>query len=321
MTFTQRVISAPAPIPRRAKSLREYQWAASVPFFLMHLLPLGALFTGARLRDFVVCAVLYVVRMFGVTGAYHRYFAHRSYKTSRVFQFMLAFLAQTSAQKGALWWAAHHRTHHKYSDQDGDPHDSRRGFWYSHMGWILDDTNGTDYSKIKDLTKYPELVWLNVIPNLPSALLAVTVWYFMGWSGLFIGFGLSTVLLYHGTFTINSLCHMIGKPRYASGDLSKNSFLLAIITLGEGWHNNHHYFMNSTRQGFFWWELDITYYVLKALSWVGLVWDLKAPPARAYDPKNFLAHGATLSSTQNENDSPGALTESALTGSVLPPAA
>jgi stearoyl-CoA desaturase (delta-9 desaturase) len=290
--LAQRIVTAPLKRPPLATSFREYQWSAAIPFFLLHLVPLGALWTGAHLRDFVVCGVLYVVRMFGVTGVYHRYFSHRTYKTSRVFQFVLAFLAQTSAQKGALWWAAHHRTHHKFSDKPGDPHSSKRGFWYSHVGWILDRTDETDYSKIKDLAKYPELVLLNKIPNIASLTLGVAVYLLFGWPGLFIGFALSTVLLWHGTFTINSLAHMIGKPRYDADDSSKNSLILALITLGEGWHNNHHYFQSSTRQGFFWWEIDITYYILKMLSWVGLVWDIKPPPARAYDPKNMLKHAS-----------------------------
>ncbi len=286
--LADRIVKAPLKKPPLARSLGEFQWGQAVPFFALHLVPLGALWTGVHVRDFVVCAVLYFIRMFGVTGVYHRYFAHRTYKTSRVFQFMLAFLAQTSAQKGALWWAAHHRTHHKFSDKPGDPHSSTRGFWYSHVGWILDKTDETDYSKIKDLAKYPELVLLNTIPNIASLTLGVAVYLLFGWSGLFIGFALSTVFLWHGTFTINSLAHMIGKPRYEAGDFSKNSFILALVTLGEGWHNNHHYFQSSTRQGFFWWEIDITYYIIKMLSWVGLVWDIKAPPARAYDPANML---------------------------------
>ncbi|HEY8944975.1 MAG TPA: acyl-CoA desaturase [Polyangiaceae bacterium] len=288
MEFLRRAVLTPPPPARLATTYREYQWVKALPFFALHLLPLGALFTGASLTDFAVCGFLYVARMFGVTGGYHRYFSHRTYKTSRVFQFLLAVLAQSSSQKGALWWAAHHRTHHKYSDHDGDPHDSRRGFWYSHVGWIIDRTDATDYRKVRDLAKYPELVFLNEVHYLPMLLLAAGVWAIWGWSGLFIGFGLSTVLLWHGTFTINSLAHMIGRPRYASGDDSKNSFLLALITLGEGWHNNHHYFMGATRQGFFWWEIDVTYYILKSFSAFGLVWDLKPPPARAYDSKNWL---------------------------------
>ena len=315
MSFHERVISAPLRPVKLANSLREYQWAQSVPFFLMHLLPLGALWTGARWQDFAVCGALYVVRMFGVTGGYHRYFAHRTYRTSRWFQFVLAFLAQTSAQKGALWWAAHHRTHHKLSDKPGDPHNSKRGFWYSHVGWILDDNNQTDYSKIKDLAKYPELVYLNLFPNIATLLLAVAVWAWLGGSGLFIGFALSTVLLWHGTFTINSLSHMLGKPRYDADDESKNNFWLALITLGEGWHNNHHYFMSSTRQGFFWWEIDITYYVLKALSWVGLVWNLKEPPARVYDPSSMLPHRSAAPAPKASEELGPALS------SVAPPTA
>lgn len=308
MEFLKRAVQTPPRPPRLAATFWDYQWKQAIPFFALHLLPLGALYTGARPIDFAVCAGLYLVRMFGVTGGYHRYFSHRTFKTGRAFQFLLALLAQSSVQKGALWWAAHHRTHHKHSDQDGDPHDSRRGFWYSHLGWILDDTGRTDYRKVRDLAKYPELVFLNEYPHVASVVLPVLVWAWLGWSGLFIGWGLSTVLLWHGTFTINSLAHMVGKPRYPSGDQSKNSLLLALITLGEGWHNNHHYYMGSTRQGFFWWEIDLTYGFLRLLSVFRLVWDIKEPPPRVYDPKHWLA---------TPGESPGAL--HAVT-SVVPPA-
>jgi stearoyl-CoA desaturase (delta-9 desaturase) len=314
--FLDRALAAPPPTVRLATNLREYQWAKGIPFFALHLLPLGALYTGAHLRDFVVCGLLYAVRMFGVTGGYHRYFSHRTYKTSRVFQFLLALLAQSSVQKGALWWAAHHRTHHKNSDAEGDPHDSRRGFWYSHVGWILDHNDGTDYRKVRDLAKYPELVFLNEFPHFSVVALAVLVYVFLGWSGVFIAFGLSTVLLWHGTFTINSLAHMIGKPRYASGDQSKNSLLLALITLGEGWHNNHHYFQGSTRQGFFWWEIDVTYYVIRLLGAVGLVWDIKAPPARAYEPQNFLRKAGAAATVEGAS-----AIEPVASPAALPPAA
>jgi stearoyl-CoA desaturase (delta-9 desaturase) len=262
------------------------------PFFIMHLAPLGALWTGARWQDWAACIGLYWLRMFAVTGAYHRYFSHRTYKTSRAFQFVLAFLAQTSSQKGALWWAAHHRTHHKHSDLDLDPHDSRRGFWYSHVGWLFAGTTDTDYSKVKDLAKYPELVWLNRYWFVPPTVLGVLVWLALGWSGLWIGFALSTVILWHGTFTINSLSHMLGTQRYAAGDDSRNNWWLAIITMGEGWHNNHHFYMGCTRQGFYWWEYDVTYYILRALGWLGLIWDIREPPARAFDPAYHLAGAA-----------------------------
>lgn len=247
---------------------------------LIHLLVLGALFTGARPIDWIVCGVLYVVRMFGVTAGYHRYFSHRSYKMGRVGQFLMAFLAQTSAQKGVLWWASHHRSHHKHSDTESDTHSPMHGgLFYSHLGWLYDDTSETDMSRIKDLTRYPELVWLNRNWWVPPLVLGVAVFLTLGWSGLFIGFFLSTCLLWHGTFVINSLSHLWGYQDYASGDDSRNNFFLALITLGEGWHNNHHHYQSSTRQGFRWWQIDITYYVLKAMSWVGLVWDLREPPA------------------------------------------
>ena len=274
--------------PRVATKLSEYQWVGAIPFIVVHLLPLLAFFTGTHWQDWACCVALYWVRMFGTTGVYHRYFSHRTYKTSRVFQFLLAFLAMSSSQKGVLWWASNHRTHHRLSDKDGDPHDSRRGFWYSHVGWLYDYREKTDYSKVKDLARYPELVFLNEYWVIPPVTLAVTVWLFLGWSGLLIGFFLSTAILWHGTFTINSLSHLFGTKRYDAGDASTNNWLLAIITMGEGWHNNHHHFMGSTRQGFYWWEIDLSYYILRGLQALGLVWDIKEPPARVYDPAHQL---------------------------------
>lgn len=282
-------ISFEPPVRSRvATKLSEYQWVGAIPFIVVHLLPLLAFYTGTRWQDWACCVALYWVRMFGVTGVYHRYFSHRTYKTSRVFQFLLAFLAMSSSQKGVLWWASNHRTHHRLSDQDGDPHDSRRGFWYSHCGWLYDYRERTDYSKVKDLARYPELVFLNEYWVIPPLALGVTVWLFLGWSGLLIGFFLSTAILWHGTFTINSLSHMFGTQRYEAGDTSTNNWLLAIITMGEGWHNNHHHFMGSTRQGFYWWEYDVTYYILRTFQALGLVWNIKEPPARVYDPAHQL---------------------------------
>ncbi len=266
-----------------------------IAFAIVHLLPLGAIWTGATWFDWTVCAVLYFTRMFWITGGYHRYFSHKSYKTSRWFQFVIAFMAQTSAQKGALWWAAHHRHHHRHSDQPEDPHSMKLyGFWYSHVGWIIGpDYKETDYKTIGDYAKYPELVWLNkhyLVPPVILALLvmAVGAWVnggspllmftHFGFSTLFIGFFLSTVILYHATFSINSIMHKFGKQRYKSGDESKNSLWLALLTMGEGWHNNHHYYEVAARQGFFWWEVDITYYVLRMFGWMGLIWDIREVP-------------------------------------------
>ena len=275
-------------------------------FISVHLIPLLALYTGATLFDWMICLALYVVRMFFVTAGYHRYFAHRTFKTSRAFQFILAFLAQTSAQKGVLWWSATHRLHHKHSDTKEDPHSLKEhGFWHSHMGWIMSpDHDGTRVDLVKDLTKFPELVWLDKNYLVPPVCLAalvtmlggivngggITEMFTSGWSTLLIGFFLSTVVLYHCTFSINSLMHWYGKARYHTGDESKNSFWLAIISLGEGWHNNHHYYQSSTRQGFFWWEVDLTYYTLKVLSWLGIVCDLRGVPHHVQYNPNKLAH-------------------------------
>ena len=262
-----------------ARRLRDYEWFGALPFISVHIAALGAFWTGARWQDWLCCVVLYWTRMFGVTGVYHRYFAHRSYKTSRFMQFVLAFWAQTSSQKGALWWAAHHRSHHRYSDTEKDVHSPlQHGFWYSHMGWLFDQTAETDYRKTPDLARYPELVFLNRYWPIPPIVLGVTVWSLLGWSGLWVGFALSTVLVWHGTFLVNSAVHLVGKRRFRTKDDSRNNWWVAILTMGEGWHNNHHYYEASVRQGFYWWEIDLSYYVLRTMQALGLVWDLKMPP-------------------------------------------
>ena len=253
----------------------------TIAFILVHLAPLAAIWTGVTATSVILCVTLYVVRMFGVTAGYHRFFSHRSFKTSRAGQFLFAFLAMSSTQKSVLWWAALHRHHHRHSDTEEDVHSPvHRSFFYSHVGWIFDKKhNATRLEDVPDLAKYPELRFLDKFQLLPAVLLGILCFIIDGWAGLLIGFFLSTVFLYHGTFFINSLAHVHGKQRYVTGDDSRNNWWLAIITLGEGWHNNHHAYQRSTRQGFRWYEIDITYYVLKVMSWVGLVWDLGEPPA------------------------------------------
>ena len=268
----------------------------STPFFLVHLVALAGVFwLGFSWSGLLLALGLYAVRMFGVTGAYHRYFSHRTYKTSRPFQLVLALLAMTSVQKGVLWWAAHHRHHHRMSDQPGDTHSVLQdGFWWSHVGWILAPQNhDTDMDKVKDLARFPELRWLNTYYYVPAIALAVGLFLAGGWWALYWGFFVSTTLLWHGTFTINSLTHVFGNRRYVTTDNSKNNLWLALITLGEGWHNNHHYYQRATNQGFFWWEIDVTFYVLKVLSWVGLVWDLHAPPPHVLDSHRIADAVAT----------------------------
>ncbi len=279
-----------SPPPRR---IRPYH---SLPFFILHGVAIAGVFLVPFAWKWVgLCVGMYYLRMFAITGGYHRYFSHRTYKTSRAFQFFMAALAQSSAQKGALWWAANHRHHHKFSDLEEDIHSPlHTGFWWSHVGWILAKENEkTHWELISDFKKYPELVWLNQYPHVPAVVLALLLFGLGGAPALMWGFFLSTVLLWHGTFTINSLSHVYGTRRYTTTDTSRNNFWLALLTLGEGWHNNHHCYQSSTNQGFFWYEIDITYYALKGLSKIGIVWDLRRPPLELLEARRIAKPGRT----------------------------
>jgi stearoyl-CoA desaturase (Delta-9 desaturase) len=253
----------------------------SLPFWAVHVIAIvGVIATGWSWSGFALALALYAVRMFAVTAGYHRYFSHRTYKMGRVMQFIMAFLGTLAVQKGVLWWAAHHRRHHKHSDDPNDVHSAKqRGIYWAHMGWILSNENDeTDWARIKDFAKYPELVWLNHHFLLPVVAMGAVLALAGGWWALLWGLFVSTTLLWHGTFTINSLAHLIGKRRYETTDDSKNHWLLAVLTLGEGWHNNHHYYQRSTNQGFYWWEIDVTYYLLRLMQWMRLVSDIHVPP-------------------------------------------
>jgi stearoyl-CoA desaturase (delta-9 desaturase) len=258
-----------------------YLHRGTIPFWTIHLVAIICVaVVGFSWSGLALALGAYVVRMLFVTAGYHRYFSHRSFKTSRWFQFVLAFGAQSAAQRGVFWWAAQHRAHHRGSDTDADPHSSRRGFWWSHMGWLLSNrSNDVDLNAVRDLAVYPELRVLNRSGHLPALLLALAFLAIGGTHALVWGFFVSTVLLWHGTFTINSLSHIIGRRRYATSDDSRNNWLLALITMGEGWHNNHHHYMGSVRQGFFWWEVDVTSYVLRGLAFIGVIEKLHRPPA------------------------------------------
>ena len=270
-------------------------WARILPFAGMHLACLGVIWVGVSGAAVAMAVALYVLRMFAITGFYHRYFSHRTFKASRGVQFAFALLGASAVQRGPIWWAAHHRHHHVHSDRPEDVHSpSQRGFLWSHMGWFLSRRHfAPDLGRVRDLLRYPELRWLDRFDILVPFALAVGLlllgrvlhahWPELGTSGgqmLVWGFFISTVACYHGTYTINSLCHVWGRRRYQTGDDSRNNLLLALITLGEGWHNNHHRYPASARQGFYWWEIDLTYYGLRLLAAVGLIRDLKGVPAR-----------------------------------------
>jgi stearoyl-CoA desaturase (delta-9 desaturase) len=277
---------AASPSPAPSPSIDRPRWRENAPFWSVHVAAaIGAVLVG---WSWAACAWLvgsYAVRMFAITGGYHRYFSHRTFKTSRAFQLVLALLAMASAQQGVLWWAAHHRNHHKHSDEPGDTHSPvQRGFWWSHVGWIMGSRHkATDLERIRDFARYPELRFLDRF-DLSVAVAWGGVLYLLGGAtALFWGHFVSLVLAWHITFCINSLAHVWGTRRYATDDQSRNNALLAVLTFGEGWHNNHHHYQRSARQGFRWWQLDVTYYVLKGLEVLHLVWDVEGVPRHVRD--------------------------------------
>jgi len=273
-------------------------------FVLVHVACLAAIWTGVTSRAIVLCALLYVIRMFAITAGYHRYFSHRSFRTTRWFQFVLAFVAESSTQKGVLWWAACHRQHHRHSDTEADVHSPRlQGFVYAHFLWVFARSNrAMPPGSVRDLTRFPELIFLNRFYMLPPIVLATAIWLIGGWTDLVVGFFWSTVLLYHATFAINSLAHTSGTQPYETRDDSRNNWWLAVITMGEGWHNNHHVYQRSARQGFRWYEVDVTFYLLTILKWVGVVWDVATPPRTITHATRRIAASAELAVGPNTTD-------------------
>ena len=276
-------------------SARKIDTLRTLPFVLMHLGCLGVIWVGWSATAVTVAVGLYVLRMFAITGFYHRYFSHRTFKTSRAVQFVFALIGASAVQRGPIWWSAHHRHHHAHSEKNDDVHSPvRHGFLWSHMGWFLSQANfATRTALVKDWMKFPELRFLDrfdIVVPLSLAGLLYSFGYILeqiapdlGTNGsqlLVWGFVISTIVLYHATFTINSLCHVWGWRRYNTRDESRNNFWLALLTFGEGWHNNHHHYPRTARQGFYWWEIDLTYYVLQLFSWLGIIWELQPIPAK-----------------------------------------
>ncbi len=260
------------------------------PFILVHLACLLVLLVGISPIAVGLAVVLYVVRMFGITAGYHRHFSHRAFSAPRWVSFLLAVLGGSAGQRGALWWAAHHRHHHRHSDDAEDLHSPlQHGFWWSHVGWFLaDGAYRTRLELVPDLASRPELVWLDRFDAVAPATLAALCWVLGWWLGglgwdtsgaqLLVWFCISTVVLAHATFCVNSVMHVWGTRPFATKDTSRNNALIALLVLGEGWHNNHHRYPGSARQGFHWWQVDVTWYVLVMLSWFGLVGRLRSRP-------------------------------------------
>lgn len=279
-------------------------WVRAIPFILMHVACLGVFFVGFSWLALSVAIALYALRVFTLTGWYHRYFSHRTFKTWRIVQFVFAVIGCSAVQRGPLWWAAHHRNHHAHSDDPEDLHSPRQyGFWWSHFGWFLTpQAFKTNFKLIPDFAKYPELRFLDRYDLIVPVALALLCYGFgalvdfcapemevTGMQMLVWGFFISTIWCYHVTYLVNSLAHVMGSRRYETKDDSRNNALVAILTFGEGWHNNHHHYPNSASQGFYWWEVDITYYGLKFMSMLCLVWDLKPVPKRVLEPHKHPA--------------------------------
>ena len=269
---------------------KEIDWMRVIPFIILHLSCFMIFFVGFSWTAFVVCMSLFAIRMFAITGFYHRYFSHKTFRTSRFVQCLFAMIGATAVQRGPLWWAAHHRGHHMHSDTTEDKHSPKEhGFIWSHMGWFLTKSNFVTNTKlIRELIRFPELRIIDRFDLLMPLALSISLWglgYYLeqyepslhtnGFQLFIWGFSISTIMLYHATFLVNSVAHQWGKKRYETKDTSRNNFLIAILTFGEGWHNNHHHYPGSARQGFYWWEIDLTYYVLKCLAMMGIIWDVR----------------------------------------------
>lgn len=272
-------------------------WLRILPFIGLHLGCFTVIWVGVSFTAVMVAAALYFLRMFAITAFYHRYFSHKAFRTSRFMQFVFALLGASATQRGPLWWAAHHRQHHRHADKSTDPHSPSKGLLWSHMGWFLSRGHfHADYGLIPDFQRYPELRFLDRFDILVPLALALGLFGLgellsaqapalntSGWQLVVWGYFISTVLLTHATLSINSIAHRFGSRRYNTDDQSRNNVLLALVTLGEGWHNNHHYHASSVRQGFYWWEVDISYYLLRLMEKMGLVWDLRTVPKHKRD--------------------------------------
>jgi stearoyl-CoA desaturase (delta-9 desaturase) len=268
-------------------------WVRAFPFILLNLSCLAVFWVGFSGVAFVTALALYFLRVFSIGAFYHRYFSHRTYKTNRFWQLIFAILGATAVQRGPLWWATHHRQHHIYADEHEDAHSPvQHGFLWSHIGWFMSKKHYYyNPERVKDLARFPELVFLDRFDSLIPILLAVSLYvagYLLqryapglgttGWQMLVWGFCISTIAVFHTTVSINSFSHRFGKRRFQTKDNSHNSFWLALLTLGEGWHNNHHHFPGTARQGFMWWEIDITYYMLKLMERLHIISDVRGVP-------------------------------------------
>src|SRR5712691_10483887 len=261
-------------------------WAVQASALLVFAVPFSWPLVG-------LWAASHFLRAIGLTLAFHRYLAHRSFQMNRAARFVWAFFGTAAMQKGPLWWAGHHVNHHRYADRDGDPHSPAiSGFYYAHIGWFLNDAKHDRLEPtnpvVRDFSKAPELAWLERCYWAPPLAFAVALFLIGGWPFFVWGFAVPTMTLAHATFAINTVNHLWGSRRFDTHDESRNNPLTAFFAAGEGWHNNHHRYQRAARNGFYWWEVDITWYVIRAMAAVGLAWNIQAVPARICSEANAV---------------------------------
>ncbi|WP_443029105.1 acyl-CoA desaturase [Spirulina sp. CS-785/01] len=219
----------------------------------------------------------------GITLGWHRLVSHRSFKTPKWLEYLLVFFGALSCQGGVIHWVGLHRMHHLHSDTDPDPHDSSKGFWWSHMGWMLYRIPGEE-----DIPRFTKDIWddpvyrflqNNFVPV--QIVLGLVLYAIGGWPFIIWGIFARLVLVFHCTWFVNSATHMFGYRTFESNDKSRNCWWVALVTYGEGWHNNHHAHQYSARHGLKWWEVDLTWMVIRSLQTIGLAKDVKLIPAKA----------------------------------------
>ena len=259
------------------------KWDSVIVFALMHLLALGIFFVPFSWKAFwVFFALQWITGGLGICLCYHRLLTHRSFKLWKPLEYALAVCACLAFQNGPIKWVATHRVHHANSDREGDPHSPTKGFWWAHMGWLFsfDETFDT-YEKYRtyapDLANDPVYRFLNSTFVIYQVILGIVLY---AWGGLpFVIWGIffRTVFMWHCTWLVNSAAHTWGYRTWAVEDKSTNNWWVALLTYGEGWHNNHHAFPRSAAHGLKWWELDLTYFTVRALTAVGLASDIQLP--------------------------------------------
>jgi stearoyl-CoA desaturase (Delta-9 desaturase) len=290
-----------APLNARATRLaRRVALATVVLPFLGFVVSVILLWQRAvSIVDLFLLLFFYSITTIGVGVGFHRLYAHRGFQASTPVRVILAILGSMAVEGPILFWVAVHRRHHTYSDRPGDPHsphlhgegawNALRGFWHSHSGWMFrPELTGWAYY-VPDLLRDRVLfqinrlyfLWMSLTLLLPAALGGLLT---LSWRGAILGFiwgGLVRIfLVHHTTWSTNSICHIYGSRPFHNRDLSANNFWMALLSFGEGWHNNHHAFPSSVRHGLKWWQIDISGYVIQALQTTGLAWNVKLPSSK-----------------------------------------